>query len=248
VLARSRREKSWNDFSKALVNQLKDLDWEKYHKEHGDVLRLDRILENEGDAVDHYKAVKQADVLMLFYLFSAQELQELFAHMGYTFDPKSIPLNINYYQEVTAHGSTLSKLVYSWVLARSRREKSWNDFSKALVSDFEDIQGGTTSEGIHLGAMAGTVDLIQRCYTGIEFRDDALRFNPKLPKKIKKIEFRLHYRKQYIDIALTPDNLRLSVFGGWNNGTNIIINNKKYKLKRGEVKNFKLSDKKKKKK
>ena len=29
-----------------------------------------------------------------------------------------------------------------------------------------DTQGGTTKEGIHLGAMAGTIDILQRCYTG----------------------------------------------------------------------------------
>jgi hypothetical protein len=29
-------------------------------------------------------------------------------------------------------------------------------------------QGGTTAEGIHLGAIAGTVDLLQRCYSGLE--------------------------------------------------------------------------------
>jgi trehalose/maltose hydrolase-like predicted phosphorylase len=36
----------------------------------------------------------------------------------------------------------------------------------ALESDVGDIQGGTTQEGIHMGVMAGTLDLIQRGYVG----------------------------------------------------------------------------------
>ena len=176
--------------------KLKDLDWKKYNEKYGENIRLDRVLESEGDSVEDYKAVKQPDVLMLFYLFSAEELSEIFKRMGYDFDTmEQIPANISYYQEITSHGSTLSKLVYSWVYARSHRDRSWHDFKKALISDFNDIQGGTTAEGIHLGAMAGTVDLIHRCYTGMEFKKEGLYFNPRLPENVKRIRFRCRYRK-----------------------------------------------------
>ena len=84
----------------------------------------------------------------------------------------TIPKNIDYYLKRTSHGSTLSRVVHAWVLARSRREQSWHLFCDALKSDVMDIQGGTTHEGIHLGAMAGTVDLMQRCYSGLETRQD----------------------------------------------------------------------------
>ena len=56
---------------------LEELDWDAYHEQHGQAMRLDRILEAEGDSANRYRASKQADVLMLFYLFSAEELQEL---------------------------------------------------------------------------------------------------------------------------------------------------------------------------
>ena len=66
---------------------------------------------------------------------------------------------------------------------------------QALESDISDIQGGTTAEGIHLGAMAGTLDLIQRCYTGIELRDDELWFNPVLPDELTRLSFLVRYRR-----------------------------------------------------
>ena len=47
-------------------------------------------------------------------------------------------------------------------------------FVEALRSDVADVQGGTTAEGIHLAAMAGTVDVLQRCFAGVETRGDVL--------------------------------------------------------------------------
>lgn len=219
--------------------KLKDLDWEKYRSQYGENIRLDRILESEGDNVGNYKAVKQPDVLMLFYLFSAEELTEIFERLGYAFDTKEqIPMNISYYQDITSHGSTLSKVVHSWVFARSHRERSWHDFKKALISDFKDIQGGTTPEGIHLGAMAGTVDLIHRCYTGLEFKKECLYFNPKLPENVKRIKFRCRYRKHWLEIDLTENNLCLRSHGGWQDVIRVIVNDEEFKMIKGEERNI----------
>lgn len=220
-------------------DKLKDLDWKKYHDQYGEILRLDRILEKEGDSVDNYKAVKQADVLMLFYLFSTEELDDIVHRLGYAFNAgEQVHANIAYYQKITSHGSTLSKLVYSWVLARSMGEKSWRSFSKAIVSDFQDIQGGTTAEGIHLGAMAGTVDLIQRCYGGIECRAEAIWFKPQLPEKVQRIKFRLRYRAHWLEVDITKSKLHLKSHGGWNATTTVVVHGRRYTLKEGQEKTF----------
>src|SRR5690606_15515795 len=144
--------------------------------------RLDRILEAEGDTVNRYKASKQADALMLLYLFSAEELHEIFVHLGYAVEPDMMRRMIDYYLRRTSHGSTLSRMVHSWVLVRSDRAHSWELLRQALESDISDVQGGTTREGIHLGAMAGTVDLVQRGQTGLEIRDGIIRLDPCLPE------------------------------------------------------------------
>ncbi|MCA1795195.1 MAG: hypothetical protein LC660_15240, partial [Desulfobacteraceae bacterium] len=46
------------------------MDWDKYREKYPNIQRMDRILEAEGDSPNNYKITKQADVLMLFYLFS----------------------------------------------------------------------------------------------------------------------------------------------------------------------------------
>ncbi|WP_225411784.1 glycoside hydrolase family 65 protein [Stigmatella hybrida] len=190
--------------------QLQEFDWEGYRARYKDIQRLDRILEAEGDSPNRYKLSKQADVLMLFYLLSAEELQDLFERLGYPFDQEMIPRTVDYYLQRTSHGSTLSGVVHAWVLARSDRPRSWQLFTEALQSDISDVQGGTTQEGIHLGAMAGTVDLMQRAYTGIEVRGDMLHFNPHLPEGLRRLKFSLRYRKHLMDVEITPRALVLT--------------------------------------
>jgi trehalose/maltose hydrolase-like predicted phosphorylase len=182
---------------------LPELDWPDYRRRYGDIQRLDRILEAEGRSVDDYQASKQADVLMLFYLLSADELRELLDRLGYALPPEAIPRTIEYYLTRTRHGSTLSALVDAWVLARAHREEALEHFERALRSDVADIQGGTTAEGIHLGAMAGCVDLLQRCFAGLETRQDALWFNPHWPRRFGRLEFAAQYRGQSLTVRVS---------------------------------------------
>ncbi|MEZ5240027.1 MAG: hypothetical protein R2716_14105 [Microthrixaceae bacterium] len=67
---------------------LEELDWEAYRAKYGNIGRLDRILEAEGDSPNRYKLAKQADTLMLFYLLSASELSEIWERLGYERDPR----------------------------------------------------------------------------------------------------------------------------------------------------------------
>lgn len=219
---------------------LKEFDWEGYRENYDDIQRLDRILEAEGHDVNAYKASKQADVLMLFYLFSSTMLKTLFEHMGYSFNTESIPRIINYYIQRTSHGSTLSRVVHSWVLARSDRQGAWKLFDEALHSDIEDIQGGTTPEGIHLGAMAGTVDLIQRMHTGLEIRDDALWFNPSLPDELTNINVRIRYRGHWLFVHLDHDCLKVSFDRGGAPPIRIGFNDQIYEMCQGESREFSL--------
>lgn len=220
--------------------KLQELDWDHYHEKHGYSIRLDRILEAEGDSCNNYKASKQADVLMLFYLFSTEELSAIFDKLGYDFSPDSIPENIEYYRKRTAHGSTLSQVIHAWVYARSRRDESWKRFRKALMSDFTDVQGGTTHEGIHLGAMAGTLDLVQRCYSGLEIRDDVLWFNPGLPDDIHEMKFKLRFRGHWMDLVINHDELTITFDKGWANPVSIGVQGKIHRFETNDKKVFNL--------
>jgi len=189
---------------------LQEFDWNIYRRKYPNVMRLDLILEAKNDTPNRYKLSKQADALMLFYVFSSEELAELFGRLGYTFDPGTIPRTIDYYLRRSSHGSTLSALAHGWVLARCWRQRSWSLFTQALQSDIGDVQGGTTREGIYLGAMAGTIDLLQRCFSGLELRGEELHFRPALPDELRRLAFRLRYRQHSLSVDITQDALTLA--------------------------------------
>ncbi|MGW5212173.1 glycoside hydrolase family 65 protein [Streptomyces sp. NPDC004051] len=174
--------------------KLAELDWQDYRRRYDDIRRLDRILEAEGDTVNRYRASKQADVLMLGYLFAPAELQGLFRRLGHELDEATWRLTVDHYLHRTSHGSTLSGLVHGWVLARERRAEAWTFCQEALRGDIADVQGGTTGEGIHLGAMAGTLDLVQRGLPGLETRDGDLRLDPVPLPELSSYGFSLRYR------------------------------------------------------
>ena len=61
-----------------------------------------------------------ADVLGIQERTVKAHLSAIFERLGYPFPPDTIPRNVAYYSARTSHGSTLSRVVDSWVLARSR--------------------------------------------------------------------------------------------------------------------------------
>ena len=83
--------------------------------------------------MNNYKASKQADALMLFYLLSAEELLGLFGRLGYHFTPEQIPKTVDYYLSRTSDGWTLSAIVHSWVLARASRHNPMKYFCRYWV-------------------------------------------------------------------------------------------------------------------
>ena len=190
--------------------ELKELDWERYRERYGNIQRLDRILEAEDDDINRYKVSKQADALMLLYLMSSEELRELLERLGYRFLPEQIPKMVDYYMVRTSHGSTLSGVVHTWVLARANRDRAMEFFQQVLISDVDDIQGGTTSEGIHLAAMAGSVDLIQRCFTGMETRADRIILSPHWPETLGELAVPIHYRGLHLHLRVSGKGVIIS--------------------------------------
>jgi trehalose/maltose hydrolase-like predicted phosphorylase len=190
---------------------LEELDWAGYRRRYGDIARLDRILKASGESPDRYKASKQPDVLMLFYLLPPKDLRRIFERLGYPLDDAAVTKTLRYYLDRTSHGSTLSKVVYASVMDRTNRARAWKLFLEALRSDVVDVQGGTTPEGIHLGAMAGTVDVVLRHYAGIDTTGPVIAFHPRLPPALTGLELSVRHRGRWFDVVIRGDRFRLEV-------------------------------------
>jgi HAD superfamily hydrolase (TIGR01509 family) len=190
---------------------LAEFDWAGYRHRYGDLLSIDATLRAEGDSPNRYKLSKQADVLMLLYLLSAQELEELFERLDYRPDLAMIGRTVSYYLARVAHGSSLSRVAHSWVQARADRERSWQLFTEALAADLADTRAGTTRGGVHLGAMAGTIDVAMRCYAGLETRGQLLHLRPQLPSELRALHVEVLYRGHWVVIDVNHHRLRVAL-------------------------------------
>ena len=115
--------------------------------------------------------------------------------------------------------------------------------AEALQSDVGDVQQGTSAEGVHLGAMAGTVDLVQRVSTGIEVRGDVLRLNPELPREMERLDMRIRYRGHSLDLRLTRDALRVRGRDGAAPPISLCVDGKVCEFVSGTTRVFRLNDK-----
>ncbi len=221
---------------------LEELDWDAYRAKYGNIQRLDRILRAEGKDPNRYKVTKQADTVMLFFLFRQEELREIFGRLGYDYRADTLTRNVAYYDRRTSHGSTLSFVTHAGVLAAVDPESSWDRFLVALHSDADDIQGGTTKEGIHMGVMAGTLDLMQRNYAGARVYNGVLHFNPQLPSRLDSLSFSMQFRDTPIQVTLTGEHLTLAVHPeGASRPVRVAVRDDARELRPGDQTVFELS-------
>jgi trehalose/maltose hydrolase-like predicted phosphorylase len=189
---------------------LQELDWHTYRQRYGNIGRLDLILEAEGDTTNRYKLAKQADVLMLVYLLGPDGLRDMLDRLGYPTPVDMLPRTVDYYLARTAHGSTLSRVVHASVLARMDPTYAWQTFRDALAADLDDTQGGTTSEGIHLGAMAGSIDIVTRAFAGAHLHDSTVVFDPQPPPQLRHARFTLVHRGQRLQVDLGQHRIQVA--------------------------------------
>jgi len=183
---------------------LKELDWDFYKKKYGNIYRMDRILKAEGLTPDEFKVAKQADMLMTFYNLGKSEVDSLLSGLGYKLPVDYLQRNLEYYFGRTSHGSTLSRIVHARLASLAgNREMSWQLYADALASDYVDIQGGTTAEGIHAGVMAGTILIALSTFAGISFDKDVLAVKPSLPDAWDSLDFGLTFKGVHFHMKIT---------------------------------------------
>jgi beta-phosphoglucomutase family hydrolase len=184
--------------------ELKELDWELFRNKYRNISRMDRLLKAEGESPDNYKVSKQADTLMVMYNIGIEEMSGIIKSLGYELPEDYVEKNFDYYLKRCSHGSTLSRLVHAQIAARlGRKDLSWQLYSEALQSDYTDIQGGTTGEGIHTGVMGGTVLMAMTTYGGLDLQDRMFHIAPVLPEHWRTLAFRFRYRGDDYIIKIT---------------------------------------------
>lgn len=218
--------------------ELLEFDWQRYRRTYANIERLDLILEFEGDSTNRYRISKQADVLMLLYLLGPAEVVRVLSSLGYPVTTEDLARAVDYYLTRSSHGSTLSRVVHTSVLAMLDRSTAWSEFREALDADLDDTQGGTTGHGIHLGAMAGTADIVLRTFTGMRMQAHTLIFRPRPPGALRSVTFEVRYRDQRITVTMDQRRLRLAAQPGTAQPVRVVVGDASVLLGGGESVEF----------
>lgn len=191
--------------------KLKEVDWDYYREKYGNIYRMDRILNAEGKSADSYKVAKQADSLMIYYNFSKETVDNILKDLDYQVPSDYVKRNLDYYLARTSHGSTLSRIVHAQLGAMiGENELAWKLYQEALNSDYRDIQGGTTAEGIHAGVMAATLFIPLTTFAGMDIRLSQLHFNPNLPVQWEDIAFNITIRNVDYQVFVNKEQISLT--------------------------------------
>jgi trehalose/maltose hydrolase-like predicted phosphorylase len=187
--------------------RLRPLDLDAFMQGHPD-RRVDWLLARQGEDINAWQVLKQADFAMLAYLMPLEELTRTLGRMGYDVGPDRIRQSIHHYLGRTAHDSSLSDLVYAGALAQLDPEASWRLYCNALRPDAKFGHSGT-EQGIHLGAMAASLDILQRRYLGIMPTVEGLGIDPAPPPGLGRARLEVLYRSGTFIVALEEGRLTI---------------------------------------
>ena len=124
-------------------------------------------------------------------------------NLGYKLPGNYLAKNLEYYLQRTSHGSTLSRVVHAQLANMINDKKlSWELYLDALTSDYSDIQGGTTGEGIHAGVMAGTILIALQSFAGLNLKKDQVEFSPHLPEHWRSVSFNFSFKNVHYNAVL----------------------------------------------
>ncbi|MBL6455276.1 glycoside hydrolase family 65 protein [Belnapia sp. T6] len=156
--------------------------------------RVDWVLEARSETADAYQAVKQADVVMLLHLLPGRELEEVLGRMGYHLGADQLRHTAAWYLARTTHDSSLSRIIWAGALARLDPDASWCLFQEAMHPERDPSNASAAADGVHLGAMGGIYDVLQRHYLGFRVREDAIMLDPAPPAALGHVRLDLHCR------------------------------------------------------
>ncbi len=142
------------------------------------------------DKIGTTQFIKQADVVMLLYLFPER------------FSPESMKRNFTHYERRTLHKSSLSAAVHAIVAARlGLTDTAYRYLQIAAFTDLRDIYGNT-ADGMHAASLGGTWQGVMAGFAGMRPKQGVLCFYPRLPRHWRSLAFTLAWQGTFLDVVI----------------------------------------------
>jgi nigerose phosphorylase len=148
------------------------------------------------------KIIKQADVVLMLYLFKDE----------YSYEVKKA--NWTYYEPRTEHGSSLSPCIYSLLSCEIGNEAfAYPFFVKSanidLTGESKQFAGSIYIGGTHPAANGGAWMSAILGFAGLRIHDGEITVKPRLPVKWNRLAFKVVVREEKYFIDITKDETKI---------------------------------------
>lgn len=160
------------------------------------------LLDYSRQEVNEMQILKQADVVMLLYLFP-----DLFSN-------DVVAENLQYYEEHTIHDSSLSKAIHAIVAARcGEKEEAYRFFKEACLIDLGPNQH-SSDEGLHAASLGAIWLATVFGFANVSIANDRLSVDPKLPTEWTELEFPILWQGTRLNITVTQQKMTIFKLSG----------------------------------
>ncbi|MES9681888.1 glycosyl hydrolase family 65 [Bacillus sp. AFS001701] len=172
-----------------------EIDLSKYKQKQGSQAIL---FDYSRQEVNEMQILKQADVVMLLYLFPN------------LFEEDVVKQNLHYYEEHTIHDSSLSKAIHAIVAARcGENENAYRFFQEACLIDLGP-NPKSSDEGIHAASLGANWLATIFGFANVTMDSNKLKINPNLPKNWDKLSFPFHWQGTNLEISITHESVTVT--------------------------------------
>ena len=156
----------------------------------------------------HTKVIKQADVITMLNLFSAEYEEDI------------LRKNWEYYEPRTEHGSSLSACMYSMLACKCRMpDLAYPFFMKSALSDItqqgKEWAGLVYIGGTHPASSGGAYMTAIEGFAGIHEENGELKAVPNLPSKWEHMLFKIVYRDNIYQIEVGKTKAAITNLGAY---------------------------------
>jgi len=147
------------------------------------------------------QVVKQADLVLAMHW------------RGDAFTPAEKARNFAYYEARTVRDSSLSAATQAVLAAEvGHLELAHAYLAETALVDLRDLFGNTRS-GVHIAALAGSWLALVAGLGGMRDHDGQLSFAPRLPSRIDRLDFSVHWHGLLLRVSVRPTEARYTLRG-----------------------------------
>ncbi len=175
--------------------------------------------------------VKQADVVMMLYLFGDQ------------FDSRTKNLNFHYYNKRTLHKSSLSPSIYAIVgLESGEQDRALHYYVNSANTDLLNIHGNT-HEGIHSASAGGTWQALINGFAGVRIKRNVLSIDPHMPPRWRRMSFKIVWQGNPLAVTVSHKNIKLRYRSARQQTIKLRVFGRQVILEANKTQSFSIKDK-----